>query len=540
MKIPAISKRYGELGISSMTAEYNMPQQSQRDERGSFRRKLLLLTVVTAACFIAVCWVDYLLGFLYSGFVSDIVYTLWVAFTSKPIRIRDIALVFLFLWLIGVVVLAWREWLQGQKNKIHARPLSREELRRAIQAQYQKRFWVSFLLYSTVIVVSILAYLVLKESFIWYNNDPWFTILRIMSDVFPFAIVVLWIGGVIVLLFNQWRQSSADIVGLVDSIEQMQEGVSGNQISVPENLIELRPVIQNMFDTSCRNREAAAEAEKRKRDLILYLAHDLKTPLTSVIGYLSLLNDNDDLTEEQKKEYSVIARDKALRLESLINQFFEISRFSLHEAELNPSTFNLNLLLLQLCDQFYPLVEEQGKKIELNTDEEPLLSESTSQENLAYSEEPRDKSDAQGFAQTGPSTAVTSADSKNPDIEIYGDADMLARVFENILRNAIAYSYPQSTIIIQTSSGFGAARITIKNRGEDIPESQLNQVFEKFYRLDESRSTDSGGAGLGLAIAKEIVSMHHGTIAATSSDETTTFTVTLPLPGNQPFNTQFA
>lgn len=222
---------------------------------------------------------------------------------------------------------------------------------------------------------------------------------------------------------------------------------------------------------------------QRKNDLITYLAHDLKTPLASVIGYLSLLEEAPDMPAEQKAKYTGVALNKANRLEELINEFFDITRFNLQTIVLNKGDIKLAFMLRQMADEFYPLLAPQGRKAEIHVPESLVIT---------------------------------------------GDADKLARVFNNILKNAIAYSYENSVIDISAGLQGEDVIITFVNHGDPIPSQKIDTIFEKFYRLDSARSTDSGGAGLGLAIAKEIVTAHGGTITAESSRERTVFTVKLP------------
>jgi two-component system sensor histidine kinase VanS len=223
---------------------------------------------------------------------------------------------------------------------------------------------------------------------------------------------------------------------------------------------------------------------QRKSDLITYLAHDLKTPLASVIGYLSLLNEVTDMPPEQKSKYTGIALDKAYRLEELISEFFEITRFNLQSIVLNKNKIKLAFMLQQLADEFYPMLMPPGKQV-----------------------------------------AVDAPDG----LILVGDADKLARVFNNILKNAVSYSYENSIISIKAAQQSDDVIITFTNQGDPIPSHKLETIFEKFYRLDSARSTDTGGAGLGLAIAQEIVTAHGGTILVESSLENTTFTVKLPM-----------
>ncbi|QHQ63016.1 vancomycin resistance histidine kinase VanS [Anaerocolumna sedimenticola] len=234
-----------------------------------------------------------------------------------------------------------------------------------------------------------------------------------------------------------------------------------------------------------KQREQDAKlAEQRKNDLVVYLAHDIKTPLTSVIGYLSLLEEAPDMPAKQEERYVKIALDKAYRLEKLINEFFEITRYNLQNIVLEKEDIDLYYMLVQLADEFYPLLEPYGKKAVIHADE---------------------------------------------NIVLYGDSEKLARVFNNILKNAITYSAENTVIHITAKLRDNEIIITFQNSGKTIPREKLNSIFEKFFRLDDARVTNTGGAGLGLAIAKEIVALHGGTIYAESENGTTTFTVTLPV-----------
>lgn len=243
-------------------------------------------------------------------------------------------------------------------------------------------------------------------------------------------------------------------------------------------------------DKVCRLQEEMERKEElikieagRKNDLITYLAHDLKTPLTSVIGYLSLLDEIPEMPMQQRAKYVSITLDKAKRLEKLINEFFEITRYNFQNIVLEKEQVDLNYLLLQLTEEFYPILTANGNEIHLEAEE---------------------------------------------DLSVYGDPEKLARVFNNILKNAVAYSYPGTPILVAAGRGTGVIWLTFTNQGPTIPPQKLDVIFEKFFRLDEARATNSGGAGLGLAIAREIVTLHGGTITAVSQKEKTEFRVELP------------
>ncbi len=256
-------------------------------------------------------------------------------------------------------------------------------------------------------------------------------------------------------------------------------------IVLPPALEQTEAQLNLARERALRAAMAAKEAEQRKNDLIVYLAHDLKTPLTSVIGYLTLLRDEPDLPPQFRARYTGVALDKAERLEELINEFFDITRFNLTHLELEKRPVDLTRMLQQVASEFEPQFAESG---------------------------------------------LTCALDLPPALEYACDPDKLARVFDNLLRNACRYSRPGTQVRIAAVMEEGHILLTFTNTGITIPPEQLERIFEQFFRLDASRATRTGGAGLGLAIAKEIVSLHGGTIAAQSADGVTTFTVTLPAP----------
>ena len=226
-----------------------------------------------------------------------------------------------------------------------------------------------------------------------------------------------------------------------------------------------------------KNLRLAQENEQRKNDLIVYLAHDIKTPLTSMIGYLSLLNEINDMPLKQRVKYINIALEKSYRLEDLINELFDISRFNAETIILSKEELNLTMMLEQIVDDFYPILKENNKEITIKSDDK-------------------------------------------------------ARVFGNIIKNAINYSINNDKIEIEVKKDNQNVIVKVKNKGAKIPEEKLKRIFEKFYRADSSRTSKTGGSGLGLAIAKEIVELHNGKIIATSNDLETVFEVVLPLCKN--------
>lgn len=275
------------------------------------------------------------------------------------------------------------------------------------------------------------------------------------------------------------------------AFDQIRNGIheltqeSDRPIVLSKDLKALEDDLNTTRLTLRRRKANMLESERRKNDLVMYLAHDLKTPLTSVIGYLSLLENNPGMPAQKRDKYVKIALDKAGRLEHLVNEFFEITRFDLDAVSLHKVPINLSMMLDQLADEFYPSLAERNLTCEVYCPEE---------------------------------------------LYVPGDPDKLARVFNNLLRNASAYSEPNTALqIFAQNSGNGQVLVRVRNCGKQIPPEKLSLIFDKFYRLEENRGSNSGGAGLGLAIAKRITEAHGGTIRAYSSSEYTEFVVALPV-----------
>lgn len=276
---------------------------------------------------------------------------------------------------------------------------------------------------------------------------------------------------------------------MVKYFRQVEEGIENIAQDSKESIhmiTELKPIENRLTEiksTLKRREMEALEAEQKKNELVVFLAHDLKTPLTSVVAYLSMLDSYPDMDAEKREHYTHIALEKSIRLGELIQEFFEITKFNLQDIVLESTELNMSLMLEQLADEFYGVLREKN-----------LTCEVEAEENLM----------------------------------VWGDADKLARVFENLLRNAVAYCNPNSVIRVMAQRTKQGVQIQFINTGKVIPPEKLEQIFEKFCRLDEARRSDTGGAGLGLAIAKEIVELHGGMIRAESNEGVTRFFVTLP------------
>ncbi|MGM0835348.1 MAG: ATP-binding protein [Bacillota bacterium] len=224
-------------------------------------------------------------------------------------------------------------------------------------------------------------------------------------------------------------------------------------------------------------------SESSKNQLVINLAHDLRTPLTSVLGYLDLILKDENLTKEQVRHFLTIAFTKSQRLERLIDELFEITRMNYGILPIKKNHINLSDLLHQLKEELYPIFEKNDLIARMNV---------------------------------------------TPHLPILGDGELLARVFENLLTNSNRYGNDGQFVDINGFIDSGKVVVQIVNYGDPIPQNELPHLFDMFYIGDKARTHQVGGTGIGLFIAKNIVEQHNGTITAESSIIRTIFEVSLP------------
>lgn len=296
------------------------------------------------------------------------------------------------------------------------------------------------------------------------------------------AVFIVYCLGMLVLSVCYVFKFNRLLMLASSSISEEEPEIFGE--NCPQELLEFSQKLKDFKYNLKENEQARQLAEQQKNDLVVYLAHDLKTPLTSVVGYLTLLQEAPELPKEQRAKYIGIALDKAYRLEQLINEFFDITRMNYQTVPAYKSPVNLTILLVQIINEFFPMMEEKN---------------------------------------------ITVRQEIEPELMLSADADKMARVFDNLFRNAVNYSHGGTEIVCSARKGNGCILVNIKNKGDQIPQEKLNHIFDKFYRLDSSRQSSTGGAGLGLAIAKQIVELHDGTIEAVCNDGVTEFRILLPV-----------
>ncbi|MDT2737999.1 HAMP domain-containing sensor histidine kinase [Enterococcus pseudoavium] len=247
--------------------------------------------------------------------------------------------------------------------------------------------------------------------------------------------------------------------------------------------------INGLVDSTVAAIEDERAIEKSKDELITNVSHDIRTPLTSIIGYLGLIEDGQYQNTDEILKYTSIAYKKAKQMKSLVEDLFEYSKVRQPSVPVNNVSFDMVQLLEQLAADFE--LEAKKKNIQIQVD------------------------------------------SKESQLIMDGDTEKLVRVFNNLITNALKYGAEATKIVIEIEKSKNEAVVTVKNNGTSIPREALDQLFDRFYRVDGSRSQEISGTGLGLAIAQNIVNLHGGYIYAQSNDDWTSFIIHLPLIKNQ-------
>ena len=303
------------------------------------------------------------------------------------------------------------------------------------------------------------------------------------------AVVILYVlFGILIfsVTFMLLEEPGIRYMGRIsDAVESISQGNLGTEVDVTgddefsamsANLNKMASDIRTLMDKE-------REAERTKNELITNVAHDLRTPLTSIIGYLELLAGNTKVPAEMEHKYIEIAYSKARRLEKLIEDLFGFTKLNYGKIAMHVGQLDIVKLLSQLLEEAYPNFVEK---------------------NLSY-----------------------DLQSNVPAKTISADGNLLARLFDNLIGNAIKYGADGKRVLVKIHAEDDTVTVSVTNYGYVIPADELPLLFNKFYRVEQSRSTTTGGTGLGLAIAKEIVDMHGGTISVSSDLNGTVFTVKL-------------
>lgn len=315
-------------------------------------------------------------------------------------------------------------------------------------------------------------------------------LLASLAD-FRLVAVLLFVGfGICLFALVFWLLQRRSFVYISRISETMQAIAAGDlnasvEVEGDDEFSEMAANLNSMTDDIRKLMESERESERTKNELITNIAHDLRTPLTSIIGYLEILAEKKELPEDVKERYVEIAYTKSKKLQQLINDLFGLTKLSYGKIAMRVTSIDLVKLLGQLLTEFYPNFESAGLQYEL--------------------------------------------ESNVPALMITADPNLLARLFENLVNNAIKYGAEGKRIRVRVEAAEETVQVRVINYGRVIPAEELPLIFEKFYRVEQSRSSSTGGTGLGLAIARDIAEMHGGGIAVSSDLSGTAFTVTLQI-----------
>lgn len=404
-----------------------------------------------------------------------------------------------------------------------------QTLRKEISRKWVTRFGLQIMVYAAGIILLFLCGYLVGTNRIWMGTERFFPLLHMLHDNWLPAICLFLLFGCLLIAwlnFLKIARLMAEVAEAVSAIYRDREAA----VQLPRELKEMENQLNQIRIQAEADRQQAHETNQRKDDMLMYMAHDLKTPLTSVIGYLTLLNDEPDIPETTRQRYLGVVLKKALRLEELINGFFEITRFNFSHMILEKSYVNMSMMVNQILYEFQPVFAEKRLQFTFEAPEE---------------------------------------------VYVYCDVEKMERVYDNLFKNVANYSYTDTQIRVclsekipaearqrmlegqeagqnivpeaaetgrnvmpgqteekQDTAGVrkasGGMRLIVENHGRTIPREKLEHLFEQFFRLDSSRDSHTGGSGLGLAVVKEIIQLHGGTVACESENEIIRFIVELP------------
>ncbi|MBM6996159.1 HAMP domain-containing histidine kinase [Paenibacillus sp. DXFW5] len=359
---------------------------------------------------------------------------------------------------------------------------------RSFRFQMIRLFGLSMLLSAGT---TFLIYLALRGYYhTLLREDPLYDVRRIMREIGDINVfLIIFIPLSFLYFYLLTRRYVAYFREISRGINQLAGGDFTNRVHVPSG-DEFGEIARDINLASEKLQQAVERgdfAENSKEQLVLNLAHDLRTPLTSVIGYLDFILQGKDLTAEQMKHYTTIAYTKSQRLEKLIDELFEITRMNYGKLSIHRRPLDLSELLTQLTEEMYPVFEKNQLTARLETE---------------------------------------------PQLMISGDGDLLARVFENLLSNAVRYGKDGEYLDVRVALDGGEVVVRVTNYGDSIPPDELPHVFDMFFTGDRARTHQEGSTGLGLFIAKNIVEQHEGTISVQSDLIRTEFEVRLPKLGS--------
>lgn len=336
-------------------------------------------------------------------------------------------------------------------------------------------------------IISLAASVILAYYMIPYYILNTQSISPVIYNMIVLFIFIIGIGVFVLTFFLFIRRKIKYIKYISEQVREIANEGFGSIIEIKGNdeIAQLCLNINFMSNELKRKLDHERVIEKAKNELISGVSHDLRTPLTSIKGYLQLLKDKEYQKQEQLEEYIDIAYSKTEMLENLIESLFEYTKLSGQEIKLEYQRLCLNDIVKQVSMDYAPLFQREKLNLQLSIPHEKYY------------------------------------------VQI--DPEKFVRVIENLLVNALKYSLKPGEVWVSLKPDSTGVKMIIQNKGQKIEAENLSRLFDRFYRLEQSRSQETGGTGLGLAIAKSIVQLHKGKIWAESRNENIYFNVWLPL-----------
>ncbi|EEJ71631.1 sensor histidine kinase [Lactobacillus ultunensis] len=301
-------------------------------------------------------------------------------------------------------------------------------------------------------------------------------------------IILMGIGDLVVLYWRLIRRyHQMQLRHVISELHYIASGHFDHRINfrVRPELQRVVDSINSLVDSTVNSINEERAIEQSKDELITNVSHDIRTPLTSIIGYLGLLKSGVASPEDQQK-YINIAYTKAEQMKSLANDLFEYTTLKSTNTKLNLNSLHIYSMLEQVAAGFELEAEKKGIEIEI--------------------------------------------EARPKDLTIQADAEKLVRVYNNLISNAFKYGIGATKIkLIANLVNKREVELRVENNGAPIPKDSQKKIFERFYRVETSRNTKTGGTGLGLSITKSVVDLHHGTIRCQSDKNWTSFIIRLPL-----------
>lgn len=339
------------------------------------------------------------------------------------------------------------------------------------------------------IIISTVIAVTINNVIIWFSVEVfnswehfWF------SSFFPLIITPIFIINFILIFLFLTRRMVKDIIHLDQGLQVIAEGNLEYRVAVnrQDEIGRVASSINHMTEQMQRQMQKERELEKSKMDMISGISHDLRTPLTSIIGYIELLRTDSFQDKAEYDRFIQNACNKARHLKKLLDDLFEYTRLTSADTRLELNKIDLYQLLDQLLFEFEPLAKENDIQIERRIGDSPVPA--------------------------------------------YIDSNKLARAIDNLLMNALKYSFKPGVITVRMNVNHDYITIEVENRGKPITGEQMDKLFERFYKVDYSRSSEGiqSGSGLGLSIARNIAELHQGSLTLQHADNVFTFQLKLP------------